>query len=223
MLRRPHLHHCGQSSYNLFLLPWLGTGDMPLLSSKAYCGTAVFMVPRCSAALEHSDIHRFAAPADFEKYDRFLLKQAMEGAGGTYKSCAYARCESGGWYDLATTSFVDCAGCGRRTCVDCDTTPYHSGQPCPNSPQAKKKRQEDEDATMALVERISKPCPNEECGARIEKKDGCDHMTCTRLPCRLCVFPIADTFLACHRQEVPPRVLLVMLGAVRTDSNPWQF
>lgn len=137
-------------------------------------------VPGCSAALEYNDIRRFAAPADFERYDESLLKQAMDDS--TFRKCAYAGCESGGWCDPETTSFIICERCQRLTCVDCDTTPYHSGETCPNSPQAKEKRQEDEDATVALVQRISKPCPNEACGARIEKNEGCDHMTCRRLP-----------------------------------------
>ena len=118
-------------------------------------------------------------------------------------------------------SFIMCERCQRRTCVDCDITPYHSGQTCPNSPQAKRRGREDEDATVALVGRISKPCPNEECGARIQKIEGCDHMTCTLLPSPFSAN--TDVLLTLHRQEVPPRVLLVMLGAVRTDSKIWQF
>ena len=79
-------------------------------------------------------------------------------------------------------------------------------------------RQEDDDATVALVERISKPCPNEKCGARIEKSEGCDHMTCMYLasPSRLQLLN-TDTYLNFPRQEMPSRVLLVMLGAIRPN------
>jgi hypothetical protein len=175
-------------------------------------------VPTCNATLDYREIQRFAAPHTFDRYDQFLLHQAMEGADSTYKRCASSGCNSGGWYDPATTSFIVCQSCQQRTCVDCDTSPYHSGQLCPNSPQGKKMRQEDDDATVALVERISKPCPNEKCGARIEKNEGCDHMTCMYLasPSRLQLLN-TDTYLNFPRQEMPSRVLLVMLGAIRPN------
>ena len=147
------------------------------LSSWPY-NRATCWVPTCNATLDYREIQLFAAPHTFDRYDQFLLHQAMEGADSTYKRCASSGCNSGGWYDPATTSFIVCQSCQQRTCIDCDTSPYHSGQLCPNSPQGKKMRQEDDDATVALVERISKPCPNEKCGARIEKNEGCDHMTC---------------------------------------------
>jgi hypothetical protein len=78
-------------------------------------------------------------------------------------------------------------------------------------------RQEDDYATVALVERISKPCPNEKCGARIEKNEGCDHMTCMCLASPSSVLLNTDTFLNFYRQEVSSRVLLVMLGAIRPN------
>jgi len=53
------------------------------------------------------------------------------------------------------------------------------------------------------VERISKPCPNEKCGARIEKKGGCDHMTCMCLASPSSALLNTDTFLDFYRQEVP--------------------
>jgi IBR domain, a half RING-finger domain len=147
------------------------------LSSWPY-NRATCWAPSCNATLDYGEIQRFAARNTFDRYDQFLLHQAMEGSDSTYKRCASSGCNGGGWYDPATTSFIICQSCQQRTCVDCDTTPYHSGQLCPNSPQGKRMRQEDDDATAALVERISKPCPNEKCGARIEKNEGCDHMTC---------------------------------------------
>lgn len=145
----------------------------------------------------------------------------MEGADSTYKRCASSGCNSGGWYNPATTSFIVCQSCQQRTCVDCDTSPYHSGQLCPNSPQGKRMRQEDDDATVALVGRISKPCPNERCGVRIQKSEGCDHMTCMRLASPSSGLPNTDRYLNFCRQDVPSRVLLVMLGAVQPNQNPW--
>lgn len=39
------------------------------------------------------------------------------------------------------------------------------------------RQQKEESATDALLQKITQPCPGK-CGWRIEKKDGCDHMTC---------------------------------------------
>ena len=180
-------------------------------------------VPSCGALLNHNDIRRCAAPGDFERYDQLLLHQVMDAADGSYKRCTYVGCNGGGWCDPKTTSFVMCQSCQRSTCVDCDTTPYHSGQPCANSPQAKRRRREDEDATVAMVMRISKPCPNEECRARIEKIEGCDHMTCTRFLSRFSLFSDTDLSPNFHRQEVPTPVLLDLFAALWTHSSSWQF
>lgn len=132
-------------------------------------------VPRCGAVLEHTDMDSFAAPYDFQRYDEFLTRKAM-GEEGTYIQCAHGGCGNGGYADLSDISFFDCPACKRRTCVACNT-PYHAGEPCPDSEEVKRRVREDEAAAAAEVARISKPCPNE-CGARIEKNEGCDHMTC---------------------------------------------
>ena len=42
---------------------------------------------------------------------------------------------------------------------------------------ARARQQKEESASSKLLEKNTKPCPGK-CGWRIEKKDGCDHMTC---------------------------------------------
>jgi hypothetical protein len=117
----------------------------------------------------------FTTPFDFQRYDEFLVRRAM-GEEDTYIQCAHPGCLSGGYADLKSISFFDCPACKGHTCVTCNT-PYHAGEPCPDSEEVKRRAQEDEDATVAEVARISKPCPKY-CGARIEKNESCDHMTC---------------------------------------------
>jgi hypothetical protein len=132
-------------------------------------------VPRCGAILEYKDMERLAAPFDFKRYDDFVIERVM-GEEDTYIQCAHPGCRSGGYADLKAISFFDCPTCRGRTCVTCKV-PYHAGEPCPDSSEGKRRAQEEEDATVAEVARISKSCPNN-CGAKIEKNEGCDHMTC---------------------------------------------
>ena len=102
---------------------------------------------------------------------------------------AYTGCGSGGICDPESDSFVTCGACERLTCISCNT-PYHLGQSCTANQEETRKRQEAEDfkaaearheeneKSLAYVTTSTKVCPNEECGANIEKNGGCDHMTC---------------------------------------------
>ncbi|KAI0148573.1 hypothetical protein GGR57DRAFT_235154 [Xylariaceae sp. FL1272] len=54
------------------------------------------------------------------------------------------------------------------------------------------KRRADEAATEEALSRISKVCPNTNCGARIQKTSGCDHMTCRQCHHEFCWRCFAD-------------------------------
>lgn len=36
----------------------------------------------------------------------------------------------------------------------------------------------DEKSSTDAIQELSKPCPGEDCGYRIQKRGGCDHMIC---------------------------------------------
>ncbi|QRV87284.1 Serine/arginine repetitive matrix protein [Ceratobasidium sp. AG-Ba] len=42
------------------------------------------------------------------------------------------------------------------------------------------KRAQEDRASQDLINRVAKTCPNKSCGRKIEKAEGCDHMTCRR-------------------------------------------
>ncbi|QRV72381.1 Serine/arginine repetitive matrix protein [Ceratobasidium sp. AG-Ba] len=42
------------------------------------------------------------------------------------------------------------------------------------------KRAQEDRASQDLINRVAKTCPNKNCGRKIEKAEGCDHMTCRR-------------------------------------------
>lgn len=71
-----------------------------------------------------------------------------------------------------------CRDCKRRTCVDCQV-PFHEGETCKQYRRRKGRQGSDEQKSKRLIEGTTKACPRSGCRARIEKSEGCDHMTCT--------------------------------------------
>jgi hypothetical protein len=67
-----------------------------------------------------------------------------------------------------------CQGCHFRFCTKCHQ-PEHEGE-CDKP----------DEATEALIARISKPCPNPTCGTSIERNEGCNHMTCANCRTHFC-------------------------------------
>lgn len=148
----------------------------------------------CHEKLAYSDIHNLASSADFERYDEHLLHKMMsEGAKGGYLRCAQTNCSGGGWCDPSVDSFMTCPICSRTTCVGCNK-PYHIGKTCAEHEEDTRLLNEKEIAARAAdvaksdkyVKKHAKACPNKKCGYQIEKRGGCDHMTCTRCGHEFC-------------------------------------
>lgn len=121
----------------------------------------------------------------------------------TFCKCAQSDCNSGGFCDPDSDTFVLCDACGRSTCIHCQV-PYHAGRTCEEDREDRAEanrqveanreqieRQDEADATREAekageerksekhVEKTTKACPDKKCGARIQKNGGCNHMTCT--------------------------------------------
>jgi hypothetical protein len=155
-------------------------------------GTDKFAIsePRCWAegcrvVLSHEDIKRYINPELFEKYNEALTQQALHSNSDSAQCANTAiKCRGGAWFspaDLEEMTFFRCSVCQELTCLQCDSLyRTHFGRPCPAGLAMRKREEEDEKSEME-VKRISKEC---ECGARIQKTDGCDHMTC-ETTCRL--------------------------------------
>lgn len=96
-----------------------------------------------------------------------------------YLPCPSATCDFGCFF---SGNIFICRKCDLSWCVSC-SVPMHEGETCTDykdrieNGDARRSRQALEDAaTQEEVTRKSKPCPG--CGIRIQKKNGCDHMTC---------------------------------------------
>jgi IBR domain, a half RING-finger domain len=145
----------------------------------------------CRVTLDHSDMQRFAPAEIFRRYDQFQTRQALSRQPG-YHLCAHGGCGSGAFVDDAHVAVMTCPDCGEDTCLWCNLA-RHEGRSCAENrrwladapkradaaEQARRKELERADQESdAYLNRHSKTCPNGQCGARIEKTHGCDHMRC---------------------------------------------
>lgn len=92
--------------------------------------------------------------------------------------CLAPNCESGQIHPNGIDQpIMTCVDCGFQSCYN-HKLPWHEGQTCAEYDYVKSGRLEEEQATQKTLEKISKVCPNSDCGIHIEKKGGCNHVTC---------------------------------------------
>lgn len=166
-------------------------------------GNITCPVTNCREILTYNDMHNAASAADFQRYDTYLLHQVLDrDSSGTYQRCAHEDCLGGGWCDPMQVSFMSCPSCTRLTCIGCSKI-YHTGKTCAEyaednrrfmeaeaSASAERAATEAEDAKY--VKAKYRACPKKECGYRIEKGGGCDHMTCRKCQYQFCWICLAD-------------------------------
>ncbi len=159
----------------------------------------------CGAVLGHHDMQRFAPTEVFRRFDNAQTKKALTNAPG-YRSCAHEGCGSGGFLENEGTETMICADCERQTCLSCNLI-CHQGQSCDqyrawlaDAPQQAdetekarvKELQRAESESVQYLQKSAKTCPNARCGAKIQKTDGCDHMTCRVCGQEFCWLCLAD-------------------------------
>ena len=141
----------------------------------------------CNAMLSYEHMRQYAPAELFRRYDEYIMRKTFEQMPDYY-ACSKPGCGAGGLClaeDEASISFMTCDNCGTRTCITCDTLWHPQYTHDQNLAKIKESitktsasKARDETKSMKLVERESKACPKDGCGARIEKTNGFDHMTC---------------------------------------------
>ena len=87
-------------------------------------------------------------------------------------------CRSGQLHPCgAAEPIFRCEACGGRSCVACDS-PFHEGEPCAEYKARVRERRRQELESETLIADTTKLCPGKGCHTKIEKRGGCDHMTC---------------------------------------------
>ncbi len=165
-------HICGKACLNKILIDCVGKSEMP----------------RCPHAdcrkKDDSSIH----PADYSKIttdhtilcklERVQLKKAI-GNSPNIKECPTNNCPFVFLIDPKIREHETCPMCVRKYCTHClldhaNTVDCNFAKTSTNK-SAADKASEDE------IARITKPCPG--CHAKIQKNDGCLHMTCKAPGC----------------------------------------
>ncbi|KAK4620163.1 E3 ubiquitin-protein ligase RNF19B [Fulvia fulva] len=165
------------------------------LSSK---GCESLKCPECPSILDYDAIQLLSSPATFTKYEQLLLRNTLSSLP-EFAWCLSPTCKSG-QLNIQNGNYMECdtllGGCGYQQCLH-HRTPWHTGETYTayDHRVSGAKAREDEAATQAILDDISKKCPGKRCGWRIQKSEGCDHMTCKK-----CKWQFCWECLASHRE-----------------------
>lgn len=146
----------------------------------------------CPATLGYEQMRLYAPLRIFHRYSAYINEAALAGMRG-YMECSDVNCENSVILEASDLPYMRCDACGQRTCTTC-RTPWHDGFSHQENMDNIQRDEERRAATRAnqevesqrVVERISKACPNQDCGARIRRAGGCNHMTCPRCRHQFC-------------------------------------
>ncbi|QIW95358.1 hypothetical protein AMS68_000876 [Peltaster fructicola] len=148
--------------------------------------------PECPEKLAYADVQAVATAATFATYDKATTMQALSSLP-EFAWCLAPNCKSG-QLNIDNSNFMDCVSCGYKQCLR-HKVAWHSGETCEKYEYRTSgaKAKEEEEKTLAMLDSMSKICPGPNCGWRIQKTDGCDHITC-----RKCQFQFCWQCLASH-------------------------
>ncbi|RMX92529.1 hypothetical protein D0868_13358 [Hortaea werneckii] len=133
--------------------------------------------PECPQTLQHGDVRQAASQETFKAYDTLATRNALSTLA-EFAWCLNPQCGSG-QLNIQNQNFMDCASCRFKQCLRHQGA-WHAGETCEQYEYRSSgaKARADEAKTEATLKTMSKLCPNKQCGWRIEKTGGCEHMTC---------------------------------------------
>ncbi|PQE05907.1 ring finger domain-containing protein [Rutstroemia sp. NJR-2017a BVV2] len=133
--------------------------------------------PECSSLLSFTDVQKFASTDDFELYDKKALMSLIR-QDPNFTHCLGGKCESGQLHDGGNDQpIMTCNSCGAKTCFK-HKLPWHTGLTCTEFDEQQRQRLEQEVASVQFMQANNlKQCPNPKSGLRLDKIDGCDHIT----------------------------------------------
>ncbi|KAK8869304.1 ring finger protein [Apiospora arundinis] len=147
--------------------------------------------PECNELLSEIDIKAFAAPEVYGRYEDQVLRSALS-KDPEFHWCVAPGCHAGHLH-AGSGPIFRCVQCGNRSCIKHNVL-WHEGMTCAeyDSSARSSQREKEEAASIEKVKETSRPCPGRGCGWRIEKKGGCDHMTCHKCKTEFCWRCFAD-------------------------------
>lgn len=147
----------------------------------------------CTEVVTEEEVKK-AAPDLLPKFESYQLRSFVEMNGMT-RWCPGPGCErvavgcgAGGLFGATATGVAECDDCGTCFCLKCGEEP-HAPVTCRDLVKWNEKcRNESETANWILAN--TKPCPK--CSSRIEKNQGCNHMSCQQCKHEFCWICMGD-------------------------------
>jgi len=142
----------------------------------------------CAAKLSSGDVEMWTERHIVDRYHRFMIASTLD-TDPDFRHCLREGCQFGQVHESGTEEPVMyCGECFFKMCF-VHKRAWHEGQTCAEydeSLQSKARHLREESQSEAVIAETSKVCPGIGCETRIEKGEGCDHMTCTRCRHEFC-------------------------------------
>ncbi|TGO53001.1 hypothetical protein BOTNAR_0307g00180 [Botryotinia narcissicola] len=134
--------------------------------------------PECAALLSFDNVKLFASETDFIRYDKKSLSSCIQN-DPNFTNCLGPGCNDGQIHEGGDDQpIMTCRTCSFKTCFT-HKMPWHTDLTCEGYDEQSRERLRQEEASHDLMDEVTKRCPN--CQIRIQKNEGCDHMTCRLL------------------------------------------
>ena len=141
----------------------------------------------CEEIITEEEVAR-AAPDILSKFESYQLRNFVE-VNGTSRWCPGPGCEriaalqsSSGIFCDSDNIIADCDACLTKFCIKCGDEP-HQPLHC-RALETWKEKCKNESETANWILANTKPCPK--CRSRIEKNQGCNHMSCQKCKYEFC-------------------------------------
>jgi hypothetical protein len=122
------------------------------------------------------------------RYDKLATRAALSAIPNFRWCISPDGCDGGHIHEpppgRGPRTLFECSDCGYKHCT-AHQTEWHEGETCEQyTKRTSRNIAAEEQASSKEVERISKACPG--CDSKIEKIDGCNHMTCAKCRYEFC-------------------------------------
>ncbi|KAF2097606.1 hypothetical protein NA57DRAFT_77859 [Rhizodiscina lignyota] len=151
--------------------------------------------PSCGSSLSENEVRIYADEEVYARYDTLITTSLLSAMPG-FRWCIKPGCRSGQIHPSSSGPIFKCHSCGFKSCTT-HNVKWHKGETCEEYTYRKdpSQRRAEEEASERMLESTTKACPGRNgrpCGWRIEKNDGCDHMTCRKCKAEFCWLCFAD-------------------------------
>lgn len=130
----------------------------------------------CNAILDYEDVRRWGGEL-FTEYDYMLLRKELL-KDARYVRCLQPGCLGGHLHEGGGDNpIVTCTACRSKQCFT-HQSHWHEGYTCDAWDTFLYSRMQDDNLSESLIAQSTKCCPGPNCGRKITKVGGCDHMIC---------------------------------------------